>query len=114
MGDQPNCGASQDIVKAHEHLLANLDVKMDEILTELKTVTVLNGDDGQTPTTMSRKDFNQMLYNRTSLRHKLNVASVWSSKIIPIGVVAIFLLSIILLWLGQKDLVNQLQSIKVK
>jgi len=97
-----------------EITLGSLNKKMDELLTEFKTVEFLNGDDGKTPTTMSRRDFNQMLYNRTSFRHKLNTASVWSSKIIPIGIVAIFLVSIILLWLGQKELVQQLQQIKVK
>ena len=111
---ESTCGASQDIVKAHEHLLANLDAKMDEVLKELKTVEFLDGDDGKTPTTMSRQDFNQMLYNRTSFKHKLNSASQWSSKLIPIGIVTVFLISIILLWLGQKELVEQLQSIKVK
>jgi hypothetical protein len=94
--------------------LSSLSEKMDELLKEFKTVTILNGDDGRTPTTMSRQDFNQMLYNRTSFRHRMNNVSQWSSKIIPIGVVAIFLVSILLLWLGQKELAQQLQQIKVK
>ena len=104
----------KDALKAHEHLFALLDEKMDKVLNELTTVTILNGDDGQTPTSMSRKDFNQMLYNRTSLRHKFNTASSLSSKLIPFAVVVLFIISIVFLAIGQKDLAKEIQNLQLK
>lgn len=85
--DSEGCGASPKLMFEHDKMLKDLTHDMKEVLKEVKkfnTITILNGDDGTTPTTFDREDYFQMIYNRTSAKHKLDVMSSFSTKVLPI------------------------------
>ena len=129
--ESPNlmaCGANPNIMFKHETLIKSLDEravdskkKLDEILDKIEEqdwVTIMNGDDGKTPTSLRRRDFDQTLYNRTleritkadfkllndkvdgidlkmTARHKFEVLKAGSNHLMPILLVVLTVLSII-------------------